>query len=130
MTSFADMVSPGDLSMPAARTVARLRPARKADPYNPDRTVEDPSSTDRLELRGFIASSSSTETPDGAREETVSSAVLTVADPGADVRRGDIVETVPPDGRRWRVTGFPSSDESPFTGWRPTLEAQLEEVVG
>lgn len=129
MSTVGDMLSAGGL-MPRAATVRRTRPGRKADPYNPDRTVEDWGEPDVAELRGFIASSSSAETTDGAREETSSTAVLTVADPLADVRSGDVVEAVPPDGRRWRVTGFPATDASPFTGWRPTLEASLEEVVG
>lgn len=129
MSTVGEMIS-GDAAMPCAGTFRRTRPGRKADPYNPDRTVEDWDDPDVAELRGFVASSSSSELPDGAREEVTSSAVLTVWDPSADVMRGDVIEAVPPDGRRWRVVGFPSTDASPFTGWRPTLEATLEEVVG
>lgn len=129
MSTVGDMLSAGEL-MPCAATVRRTRPGSRPDPYNPDRTVEDWDHPDVAELRGFVASSSSSELPDGAREEVSSSAVLTVADPLADVRRGDVIEAVPADGRRWRVVGFPATDASPFTGWRPTLEATLEEVVG
>lgn len=131
MSTFADLASaaPGAMPMPAAAALARLRAGRKPDPYNPERLVDDWGSPERLEFAGFIASSSSTETGDAAREETVSAAVLTCA-PGTDVQKGDRIETVPSDGRLWRVAGFPSSDASPFTGWRPTLEADLEEVVG
>lgn len=129
MSALGEILS-GPGAMPFATTVLRVRPGRRTDPYNPERSVEDWESVDTAELTGFVASSSSSETPDGLREEVSSSAVLTVADPSADVRRGDVIEAVPPDGRRWRVVGFPTTDASPFTGWRPTLEARLEEVVG
>ena len=131
MSSFGDMLFLNDVApdMPFASTVRRTRPARVTDPYNPARKIDDWSRPDVSELSGFIASSSSVELPDGAREEATSTAVLTCA-PGSDVERGDRIETVPADGRVWIVTGFPSRDRSPFTGWRPTLEASLEEVVG
>lgn len=132
MSTFADMAaaaSGGAMAMPFAPNVARLRAGQKADPYNPDRTVDDWDDPERIEFPGFISSSTSTETGDAAREETVSAAVLT-CEPGTDVQKGDRIESVPSDGRLWRVTGFPSQDTSPFTGWQPTLEAELEEVVG
>lgn len=132
MSTFAELAAAppdGAMPLPAAAALARLRARSGTDPYNPGRTVEDWSDPERIEIRGFVSSSSSTETPDAAREEAVSTAVLTCA-PGTDVRRGDRIEAVPPDGRTWRVTGFPARDASPFTGWAPTLEADLEEVVG
>lgn len=132
MSTFADLShapSAGAMAMPSAAPLARLRAGRKPDPYNPERYLDDWDEPDRLEFAGFVASSSSAEAADAAREETVSSAVLTCA-PGTDIQKGDRIEAVPPDGRLWRVTGFPASDRSPFTGWLPTLEADLEEVVG
>lgn len=131
MSAFGDMVFLNDdpVGMPFVSTVRRVRPRRTPDPYNPQRLIDDWSDPDVLEISGFIASSTSVEFPDGPREEATSTAVLTCA-PGADVARGDRIEAVPADGRAWTVTGFPSRDRSPFTGWRPTLEASLEEVVG
>lgn len=129
MTTVADLMAGAGMPMPLASTLKRTRARRVADPYNPSRTIDDWSDPDVAKIEGFLASTSSTENPDGPREEASSSAVLTCA-PDADVRRGDRIEPVPADGRVWAVTGFPSSDASPFTGWRPTLEATLEEVVG
>lgn len=129
MSTVADMLSGGTF-MPLAASVKRLRAKRAPDPYNPSRTVEDWGEPEELAMRGFISSSSSTETTDGARDETVSAAVLTVEGPSADIEPGDRIRTEPDDGRLWRVTGFPSRDASPFTGWAPTTEANLEEVVG
>lgn len=132
MSTFADLAassSVGPMPMPCAPAVARLRATQKPDPYNPERTNDDWDDPERIEFPGFIASSTSTETGDAAREETVSTAVLTCA-PGTDVRKGDRIEPVPADGRLWRVTGFPSQDASPFTGWAPTIEVDLEEVIG
>lgn len=127
MTTFKDLMG---ASRGFRGKVKRTRAGRKADPMNPDRTIVDWESLDELVMDGFIASSSSSETPDGAREQAVSTAVLTAPDAFADIRRGDIVERIPADGRKWRVTGFPSFDASPFTGWAPSTEAMLEEVVG
>lgn len=130
MTALADTLSAGEgFSMPCAAGVVRIRPSRRRDPYNPAREVEDGGAGDELELRGFIASSSSTVSTDGAREQTSSSSTLTVVG-SADIRPGDIVRAEPDDGRRWRVTGFASKDANPFTGWQPTTEANLEEVLG
>lgn len=127
MGTFADIVGAPSF-MPSAGPVTRVRAGRKPDPYNPSADLEDWGDPDELELEGFIASSSSTEQTDAARESAISTAVLTIANPEADVRRGDRVRG--PDGREWEVVGIPSRDGSPFTGWRPTLEVDLEEVLG
>lgn len=126
MSTFAEVVSASGF----IGTVRRTRAGRKPDPYNPDRTLEDWGNPDSIELPGFVSTAPAPESADGAREQVDSSATLTCPDPDADIRRGDAVERVPADGRKWRVVGFPSSDRSPFTGWRPTLTATLEEVVG
>ena len=127
MTTFKDLMgAPGGFH----GKIKRTRAGRRQDPVNPDRTIVDWGSPDELVMAGVIASSSSSSSVDGAREQTASTAVLTIPDAFADIRRGDLVERVPGDGRRWRVTGFPSFDTSPFTGWSPSTEAMLEEVVG
>lgn len=128
--STASEISSGSDFMPSAQRIRRLRAKEKENPYNPARPVADWDDPDVIELEGFISSSTSMETPDGARDQTSSTAYLTIADPSADVRKGDRVEVLPHVGRSWEVTGFPSTDANPFTGWQPTLEASLEEVLG
>lgn len=116
--------------LPAATRFVRLRASRKADPYNPAQTTEDWTKPVELEVRGALASSSSTRTPDVLDVQTTSTAVLTVADPNADIRLGDRIRPEPADGRMWEVSGFPSRDANAFTGWQPTLEVQLTEWKG
>ena len=82
---------------------------------------------DELAFSGFIATASSVMTPDGAREQAVTTGTLTVADPTVDIRRGDRIK----DGSHvYTVDVVPSVDASPFTGWQPTLEVGLQEVEG
>ena len=128
MSSFLDMVGSDAGFLGLAQQLLRLRAGRKADPYNPDGGIDDWGSAVTLEFTGFIASSSSTVLVDGAREEVSSTAVLTCGDPDIDVRVGDRIEDA--SGRVWSVEGIPSRDKSPFTGWSPTLEASLKEVIG
>ena len=116
--------------LPAATRFVRLRASRKPDPYNPAQTTEDWTEPVELEVRGALASSSSTRTPDVLDVQTTSTAVLTVADPNADIRLGDRIRPEPADGRMWEVSGFPSRDANAFTGWQPTLEVQLTEWKG
>lgn len=118
------------LTMPATETIIRIRAGTKPDPYNPSASAADWEHTDRIELQGFISSSSSTQTS-GRLDTTVeSTAVLTCPDPDTDIRVGDIIHPKADQSRQWRVTGIPSTDMNPFTGWRPTIEAQLREVKG
>ena len=105
--------------LPAATRFVRLRASRKADPYNPAQTTEDWKHPVELEVHGALASSTSTRTPDVLDVQTTSTAVLTVADPNADIRLGDRIRP-----------GFPSRDVNAFTGWQPTLEVQLTEWKG
>lgn len=116
--------------LPAATRFVRLRASRKPDPYNPAQTTEDWTKPVELEVRGVLASSSSTRTPDVLDVQTTSTAVLTVADPDADIRIGDRIRPEPTDGRMWEVSGFPSRDVNAFTGWQPTMEVQLTEWRG
>lgn len=127
MSTFEELVA-GSSPMPFAEKLVRLRAKAKPDPYNPDRAIEDWSGVDEAEIEGFITTSASADLDDAARAETDTSAVLTVPDPTADVRRGDRVRDA--SGRVWSVEGVPTSETNPFTGWRPTLQCDLEEVLG
>lgn len=118
------------LTMPTARTWIRIRAGRKTDSTNPAATVADWTRPDETAIRGFLSSSSSTRTPGQTGEQTDSTAVLTIPDPTADIRIGDRIRAHPDDGRLWRVDGFPAADTSPFTGFRPTIEARLTETTG
>lgn len=127
MTTFAQAVG---LSMPNVTRFQRIAP-QDENPY-----TRKPGSSNkakrpaRIEFNGFLASSSSTRIAQQAGTETTSTAVLTVLDPTLDLQVGDRVETLPADGRRWVVDGFPAHDISPFSGWQPTLEATLREIRG
>lgn len=115
--------------MPCATRFERIAPVHASDPYSSAPAT----GKDRVHIVAFnaaLSSSSSTVTPNQAGSETTSVAVLTIPDTSLDIRVGDMVRTVPDDGRRWRVRGFPSKDVNPFTGWQPTIEATLEEVRG
>lgn len=52
---------------------------------------------------------------------------LIVPDPDIDIKVHDRIII---NGDTWRVTGIPASDRNPYTGWRPTLVADLEQVAG
>lgn len=127
MTTLAQAVG---LSMPNVTRFQRTAP-QDTNPY-----TRKPGSQNkahrlaRIEFNGFLASSSSTRTAQQVGTETTSMAVLTVLDPTLDLQVGDTVETLPADGRRWVVDGFPAHDISPFSGWQPTLEATLREIRG
>jgi hypothetical protein len=108
----------------------RLRAAEISSEYNPERKSRDWDYPDMLEINGALSSSSSRRTPDALREQTTSNAILTLDDPDADVKLGDRIRPDPADGRCWEVTGFPSNDANPFTGWQPTLEINLTEYKG
>lgn len=106
----------------------RLRPAIVKDPYDPDAVgVPDWDQPEVAEFLGFISQSTSTVLPDSTREQTQTTAILTVDNSVVDIKVGDRVR----QGERiWQVTGNPSLDMNPFTGWRPTTEIQLAEYVG
>lgn len=127
MTTFAQAVG---LSIPNVTRFQRFAP-QDSNPYThrssrPNKAAR----LARIEFSGFLASSSSTRTAQQIGTETTSMAVLTVLDPTLDLQVGDTVETLPADGRRWVVDGFPAHDISPFSGWQPTLEATLHEIRG
>lgn len=130
MTDTTLFAQPPSLSMPVTETLVRIRAGTKPDPYDPDATASDWTHPDTTEIEGFIASASSMRSPDGLDTPVESSAVLTCPDPDTDVRVGDVIHPKTDPQRRWQVVGIPSADRNPFTGWRPTLEAQLREVRG
>lgn len=128
--SLLDSLGKASFAMGGATPFVRMRAGRKPDPYDPGQQIEDWDHPDELRLRGALASSSSTRTPDALRDQTSSTAYLTVNDPLADVRVGDRIRADPDDGRKWEVSGFPSKDVNAFTGWQPTLEIALSEWRG
>lgn len=110
------------------RPLKRLRAEGEYDPYNPLHMVPNwDGEVDELVFNGFISTSSSVMSPDGAREQVTTDATLTVADPNIDIRRGDRIKD---GGRVYVVDVVPSVDANPFTGWQPTLEVGLLEVEG
>lgn len=109
--------SSNGFSLSGATDFQRLRARRTPRAMNPKQTDEDWQHPDIIELRGALASSTST-------------AVLTIDNPKADVRIGDRIRAMPDDGRLWEVSGFPSNDVNAFSGWQPTLEIQLTEWRG
>lgn len=122
--------APTGFSLPGATLFQRLRARRIPRAMNPRQTDEDWTHPDIIELRGALASSTSTRLPDALDIQTASTAVLTIDNPKADVRPGDRIRAIPDDGRMWEVSGFPSNDTNAFSGWRPTLEIQLTEWRG
>lgn len=131
MTGPLDYIqTPIGMGMPYATGFTRLRAARKPSPYNPDRTVEDWENPDRLDFTGFIATISSSMTPNQNREETTSGSVITVPDPTIDIQKGDRIIPQDDPTRTWEVTGIPGRDTHPWTGWRPTCEITVTEWKG
>ncbi|MGV9181815.1 hypothetical protein [Arcanobacterium canis] len=122
----ADFMGADIFPMPHLLTYTRLRPKRTPDPYNPDATVET-GETDDGQILGYMQSNISEETLAQPRTQTISTANLVIPHPNADIQAGDYIQRGP---RRWRVIGFTASDVNPFTGWQPTLNAHLEEVLG
>jgi len=117
----------GGFHMTHLDTFTRRRAATKTDPYDSDSVIEDWEHPDEIEVRGFLSSGMSSEQPDAVRSELVTTAQLIIADPSADVRRGDQIVGA---AGKWTVQGFPERDMNPFTGWQPTLVCNLLEVNG
>lgn len=113
--------------MSAWTAVIRQRATTTPDPYNPDRTVTSWADPDEITLQGFLDSQQSVDVGTAGRLETTSNATLNLADPAADVQRGDRIKI---GDRLWNVVGFPPAPMNPFTGWRPWLICTLREVTG
>jgi hypothetical protein len=128
MSTAADFIGGGlDLEMTCLTSLQRKRANRKEDPYNPDRTVEDWADPDVLAFSGYVSSQTSTEQTDAVRAQLITTVQIIVPDTAIDIRKGDRIT----DGTHsWSVTGIPTSDINPFTGWQPTLVVDVEEVDG
>jgi hypothetical protein len=130
MNGIDDYLAAGVFALDGATGFMRLRAGETASDYNPNQASRDWDHPILLPVSGALSSSSSRRTPDGLREQTTSTATLTIDDPDADIKLGDRIRPDPDDGRCWEVTGFPSRDVNAFTGWQPTLEIQLTEHKG
>lgn len=129
--SLLDDMNAGDgWRMSGATKWRRLRARKVDDPYSGEQAGEDWSNPETLDFAGALASSSSTRTPDGLREQTTSTAYLTSPDLTLDIMPGDRIQALPDDGRRWEVSGYPSRDVNAFTSWQPTVEIPLSEYRG
>jgi hypothetical protein len=128
MSTAADFIGgSSDLGMTSLTSLTRKRAKKKEDPYNPERTVEDWTDPDVLAFSGYVSSQTSTEQTDAVRSQLITTVQIIVPDPAADIRKGDRIT----DGTHsWSVTGIPTSDSNPFTGWQPTLVVDVEEVDG
>jgi hypothetical protein len=112
----------------SASSFTRRRAGQKTNPYDPEETIEDWDNPDELTFEAYWASQSSLEQSDAVRAQIVTTKQIVIANPDFDIAAGDRV--IAPDGGTYRVTGFPQADVNPFTGWRPTLVANVETVVG
>lgn len=127
MSTAADWLEADSFGFTATTTVVRQRAGRIADPYDPDSFVDDWESPDEIEVSGYFASQSSTEQADPVRDQVVTTKAFVIADPGADVDRGDRIKL---GARVWTVEGFAEMDINPFTGWQPTRVCNLKEARG
>jgi len=109
-------------------TVERLRAGMILDRYADQMIGEDWTNPDVIEITDASVSSVGQSRADGTQRRLVEcTAVLTIADPTADVRIGDRVRR---GAQLWEVVEFPETDVNPFTGWRPTLVVGMKEVHG
>lgn len=122
--------TPDAFPMGSLDRFVRLRAGKTANPYNPDAGGSDWANPEELVVEGFLASSSSATRTSDLDRRVSSTAVLTIPDPDVDIKVGDRIRPEPADGRMWTVGGIPARARNPFTGWHPTMEVQLEEVVG
>lgn len=126
MATAADFIGGGS-GFEYVTEFTRQRAALTPDPYNPDRMVEDWSIPSEITVSGYFSSQSSSENPGEVREQASTLKQLIIDDPDADVKRGDRIKQ---GDRIWTVEGFPEQDINPWTGWQPTLVANVREVVG
>lgn len=128
MPTLAEFMGAGDgFGFEHPEPVDRLRAGVVVDEYSQKPIGEDWSKMTTLPLEGAISSTGQTQADGTQRRQTTVSALLTIADPGADVKIGDRIRR---GTDLWSVVEFPEIDMNPFTGWRPTLVVALEEVHG
>lgn len=106
----------------------RERPQLIPDSYNPDELAETWDDPETATFAGFFDSQTSTDNISiPGRNQTVSTSLLVLSDPFADVQHNDRIR----QGQRlWRVVGFPDAPQNPFTGWMPGRFVQLREDHG
>lgn len=90
---------------------------------------EDWSDPEILRFEGYLYSRSSVNSAASEPRDqgTVSDKQLIVPNHAIDIKVHDRIII---NGDAWRVTGTPAANQNPFTGWRPTLVADLEQVTG
>lgn len=76
--------------------------------------------------RGYLGTRASAEFTD--RRDTTVMGLTLYAPHGSPISATDQVEL--PDGSRWHVNGPPSDLVSPYSGWSPGMEVNLQEVRG
>ena len=106
----------------------RLRAQLTPDPYNTDRSVEDWTTPEELPLSGAWDSGGSSFGNDAVRSQLTTAQRIAVFDRDVDVREGDRIRAK--DGAIFTVTGRPTRDVNPWSGWQPTAVFDVEEVKG
>lgn len=106
----------------------RLRAGIKIDPYSGEEAGVDWNNPTQLPIDAYIDSQSSVEQTDAVRQQVITQKRLVMTDPNCDVRKGDRVKSGA--GEVFKVTGEPSRDRNPFTGWQPTLVVEIEKDEG
>lgn len=127
--TLADYIAAGSgFGFEHPETVTRLRARDITDRYSTKPIAADWSNPHSITIpNAHISTSGSTPADGTQRRQVTENAQLVVADPAVDVRLGDRIQR---GTDLWEVVGFPQTDSSPFTGWQPTLVADLEEVHG
>ena len=116
------------MDLPYALPVIRARRKLIADPYNPTSTIPGPwADPDTINLKGFVAASSSSALRDATRKQVLTAKSLYLSDPTSDVVVGDRI-LVGTD--QYEVDAIPTADINPFTGWQPAVEIPLTGVEG
>lgn len=129
MTTAADLMSEGSFFDHDVLTeFIRLRPKRTVDPYNPENVIVGSwADADRLPLQAYLSSQQSVAQSDPVRVQIVTTKQLILDDPDADVQVGDRISQ---GDKTWTITGFPTNDVNPWSGWQPTLVVNIEEAKG
>jgi len=116
------------MAYPAGELAVRLRRREILDSYSGTVTLSDWDDPDELELEGaYVASSSTSNRRDAARNELLEEKSLYLDDPQADVQAQDRIRA---QGVTYQIDGMPSADINPWTGWQPVREIPLTRVSG
>lgn len=114
--------------MSVGTVVQRLRRPSVPDPYNPsNQTTGSWDEATSSDVQGaYLDFASTVLIADATRMQRVVTVTL-CCDPDADVRAGDRIVAA---GVTYTVKAIPIVPSTPFTGWRPWMQAPLEEVTG